>query len=79
MAGSTTCVFCELIASGTATWLARDELAVSFLPPAEDTLAPGHALVVPVEHSVGVIDASPSSLAATIDLVQRVSQPMTSS
>jgi histidine triad (HIT) family protein len=70
------CVFCELLSTDSATWVARRRDAVAFAPLREGQLAPGHTLVVPRRHCVGVYDAEPSHLAATIELVQRVSQAM---
>ena len=52
------CVFCDLIRTGAARWVTQDEDAVAFLPLADAMLAPGHTLVVPREHCVGVLDAS---------------------
>lgn len=77
MSVSAPCVFCDLMESGAATWVAQEESAVSFLPLPASALAPGHALVVPREHCVGVLDVSPTALAATMNLVQRVSVAMT--
>jgi histidine triad (HIT) family protein len=71
------CVFCGLIESGNGRWVARDDDAVAFLPLPASALAPGHTLVVPREHCVGVLDASPAVLASTMGLVQRVSVAMT--
>lgn len=54
---TTPCVFCDLMTSGEARWVARHEDAVAFLPLADALLAPGHTLVVPRTHCVGVLDA----------------------
>lgn len=72
------CVFCGLMLSGDAQWVKRDGDAVAFLPLPEGSLAPGHTLVVPRTHCVGVQDADPQALHAVIDLVQRVSRAMKS-
>lgn len=77
MSDSVDCVFCGLIASGSGTWVARAAAAVAFLPLPDSALAPGHTLVVPREHCVGVLDASALALSATVQLVQRVSVAMT--
>ncbi|MFD6179394.1 MULTISPECIES: HIT family protein [unclassified Isoptericola] len=77
MGDPTTCVFCGLIASGEGSWVAREPDAVAFLPRPGGELAPGHTLVVPRDHCVGVLDASPQVMAATMALVQRVSVAMT--
>ncbi len=71
------CVFCALIESGDRVWVAREGHAAAFLTLPTGALAPGHTLVVPTAHCVGVLDASPESLAATTALVQRVSVAMT--
>lgn len=71
------CVFCDLQATGSL--LASDPDAVAFAPLPDGLLAPGHTLVVPRQHCVGVHDAEPSHLTATMDLVQRVSQAMLNS
>lgn len=78
MGGSTHCVFCDLMVSGAGSWVAREDDAVAFLPLPDDALAPGHTLVVPREHCVGVLDASPGALAATTRLAQRVAVAATS-
>lgn len=70
------CVFCELIESGSAPWLERDEFAVAFPPLPSGELAPGHTLVAPIRHSVGVLDAPAQDLAAVMALVQRVGRAM---
>ena len=72
------CVFCGLMTTGEARWVAQQDEAVAFLPLSGGELAPGHTLVVPREHCVGVLDASPEALAATTALVQQVGQAMTS-
>jgi len=74
---SAACVFCDLIASGSGSWVAREADAVAFLTLPRGALAPGHTLVVPRDHCVGVLDASPEALSATMGLVQRVSVAMT--
>lgn len=70
------CVFCELLTTNEATWVAQEPDAVAFFPLPDGRLAPGHTLVVPRQHCVGVLDAAPQTLATTIELVQRVSQAM---
>jgi histidine triad (HIT) family protein len=75
----TACVFCELMTTGEARWVAQCDDAVAFLPLPDGALAPGHTLVVPREHCVGVLDATPAALTATMELVQRVSRAMTDS
>ena len=71
------CVFCDLIASDTASWVAKEDRAVAFFPLPDSVIAPGQTLVVPRAHSVdGVLDIDPGDLAATMTLVQRVGQAM---
>ena len=73
----TVCVFCEMLeGGGPARWVARELSAAAFLPLPGSELAPGHTLVVPVEHATGIQDASPRALAAAIQLVQKVSVAM---
>jgi histidine triad (HIT) family protein len=66
------------MSSGDAQWVKQDGDAVAFLPLPEGSLAPGHTLVVPRAHCVGVQDADPQALHASIDLVQRLSLAMSS-
>ncbi len=77
MSDGVTCVFCTLIETGATRWVAQGEDAVAFAPLLDGMLAPGHTLVVPREHCVGVLDASPAALQASTALVQRVSRAMT--
>jgi len=71
------CSFCRIIdGSSPAVWIEREHDAVAFAPLPDSALAPGHTLVVPVEHTTDLRTASPSSLAATIALVQRVARAM---
>ena len=73
---SVDCVFCELMSSGDGRWVAREDDAVAFMPLPDSSLAPGHTLVVPRQHFIGVQDTDPAALHATVDLVQRVSRAM---
>ncbi|MGN7192178.1 HIT family protein [Curtobacterium sp. MCBA15_004] len=71
------CTFCGIIAgSSPAVWVEREPEAVAFAPLPDSALAPGHTLVVPVDHTVDLRTAGPTSLAATIALVQRVTRAM---
>ncbi len=70
------CVFCRILETGEARWVAQHDEAVAFLPLPDGEIAPGHTLVIPREHAVGVQDVSPRSLAATAALLQNVSQAM---
>lgn len=70
------CVFCRLLATGNAQWVAQEPDAVAFLPLPVTALAPGHTLVVPRRHCVGVLDADDDTLAATTRLVRRVGRAM---
>lgn len=71
------CVFCGLLVSGDVQWVSPDGDAVAFLPLPDTALAPGHTLVLPREHFVGVLDASRDALVATSLLTQRVARAMT--
>jgi histidine triad (HIT) family protein len=72
----TSCVFCELLVTGQARWVARERDAVAFLPLESGSLAPGHTLVVPRHHCVGLLDAPSDVLAVTAELAQRVGRAM---
>jgi len=71
------CVFCQLLTDAhPVTWVAREEGAVAFLPLPNSALAPGHTLVAPTVHALGVQDVPTDSLVSTMALVQRVSVAM---
>jgi histidine triad (HIT) family protein len=57
-------------------WVARRDKAVAFLPFQEGSLAPGHSLVLPRTHSLGVLDAKADDLSATIELVSELGRAM---
>lgn len=71
------CVFCELLITGDAQWIAKESAAVAFLPLPDSALAPGHTLVISRRHRVGVLDTDEETLAATTRLVKRVGLAMT--
>lgn len=74
------CVFCSLLnGEGTAVWLYRGDHASALLPLQSGRLAPGHTLVIPTDHVVGVQDASVEALRQVILLVQRVAQSLAAS
>ncbi|MGK9149360.1 HIT domain-containing protein [Plantibacter flavus] len=72
------CTFCRIITeeSDDTVWVEREAEAVAFRPLPASELAPGHTLVVPRAHSVGLLDTDPRSLQATIALAQRVGRAM---
>ncbi len=70
------CAFCDLLAAGSATWIALEADAVAFAPLASGMLAPGHTLVVARRHCGGVYDAGQRELSATVNLIRRVSRAM---
>jgi len=72
------CVFCELLKTGEARWVVLEPDAVAFLPLPADEFAPGHTLVVPRRHSVGVHDADERDVVAVAALVRRISRAMVS-
>ncbi|HEX8093055.1 HIT family protein [Jatrophihabitans sp.] len=72
------CAFCELLLSGEARWVAREPDAVAFAPLPADEFAPGHTLVVPRRHAVGIHDADERDVVAVAALVRRVSRAMLS-
>ncbi len=72
-----TCVFCGLLRDDApAIWVARGPIASALLPRPEGRLAPGHTLVIPNDHAVGVQDVPSDGLAAVTRLVQRVARAM---
>jgi histidine triad (HIT) family protein len=71
------CVFCQLLTdSPPVSWVAREVGAVAFLPLPKSALAPGHTLVAPTVHAVGIQDVETDSLRSTMSLAQRVSVAM---
>lgn len=70
------CVFCEILQGAPAKWVAQNKKAVAFLPLPEGSLAPGHTLVLPRKHSLGVLDAEVDDLSATMELVSKVGRAM---
>jgi len=72
------CAFCELVRTGEARWVTREPDAVAFAPLPADEFAPGHTLVVPRRHSVGLHDADERDVVAVAALVRRVSRAMLS-
>ena len=72
------CVFCELLITGEARWVAREPDAVAFLPLPADEFAPGHTLVVPRRHCIGILDAQERDVVAVALLVRRVGRAMVS-
>jgi histidine triad (HIT) family protein len=70
------CVFCELIRTGDARWVARGQVACAFAPL--NPLAPGHTLVAPIRHYADLFETPPDVLAATTELVRRVALAMRS-
>jgi histidine triad (HIT) family protein len=73
----TSCIFCRIIeGTAPAVWVEREEHAVAFAPLPDSALAPGHTLVVPVEHSPDLLRAGPLALSAVTGLAQRVARAM---
>jgi histidine triad (HIT) family protein len=72
------CAFCELLTTGEARWVAREPDVVAFAPLPADEFAPGHTLVVPRRHAVGLHDADERDVVAVAVLVRRVSRAMVS-
>lgn len=75
-----TCLFCVLLTEerGDTDWVWRGEHASALQPLPEGRLAPGHTLVMPHEHVVGVQDVSPHGLQAVMLGVQLVARRMSS-
>jgi histidine triad (HIT) family protein len=70
------CLFCKIIAGELpAQIVAEDERTVAFMDINPGTR--GHLLVVPREHSAGVLDTAPEDLQATILTAQRMARQVT--
>ncbi|MFG1994370.1 HIT family protein [Actinoplanes sp. NPDC048988] len=70
-------MFCDLVEGrAPARWVAREDGAAAFLTLPEGALAPGHTLVIPTEHAVGLHDVSPRALVRVTALVQKVARAM---
>lgn len=72
----TECVFCDLIGTGEAQWVANAKDAVAFLPKPGEEIAPGHTLVAPRRHSPDIFVTAPADWDATLSLVRRVGLAM---
>ncbi len=68
------CIICGLFHQEGTRWVARESEASAFAPL--DPLAPGHTVVVPNAHYVGIFDLPPEGLAATMALVQQLAHRM---
>ena len=70
------CLFCKIIAGELpAQIVAEDERTVAFMDINPGTR--GHLLVVPREHSAGVLETAPEDLQATILTAQRMARQVT--
>jgi histidine triad (HIT) family protein len=67
--------FCGLLAGDEVRFVVRREAAVAFAPRG-GLLTPGYRLVIRRAHSIGVLDAAPADLQATMLLVQEVGAAM---
>jgi|KBSSwiStaDraftv2_1062776.scaffolds.fasta_scaffold11969_8 histidine triad (HIT) family protein len=68
------CIFCELMDTRAARWVADREQAVAFLPLVEDEFAAGHTLVVSRAHAIGVHDADEPDVLAVASLAREVAR-----
>ncbi len=67
------CIFCKIVAGELpARIVDEDERTITFMDIAPATR--GHALVIPREHSVDLLEVSPEDLAATTAAAQRLAQ-----
>jgi histidine triad (HIT) family protein len=67
------CVFCQFLAGDAeAMWIERGESAAALFPLPQDSLAPGHTLVISSHHVEGVHEAESAVLASVMELLQRV-------
>lgn len=72
-----TCVFCALLEGrGTAAWIHRGDRASALLPLPDSSLAPGHCLVIPQAHVVGMQDAPADVLQAVTSCAQDLARGM---
>jgi histidine triad (HIT) family protein len=70
------CLFCKIIAGELpAHRVDEDERTVSFMDINPATR--GHALVVPKDHAVDVLEVDPDDLAAAVIAAQRLARKMT--
>lgn len=74
------CVFCGIVRGDVpAHVVSENELALAFLTLHDSALAPGHCLVIPKVHCVGVQDADSDARHAVIDLCHDLAQSVTAS
>ncbi len=67
------CIFCKIVAGELPSQIvAEDERTVSFMDIAPAN--PGHALVVPREHSRNLLEIDPQDLSAVMVSAQRLAQ-----
>ena len=67
------CIFCKIVAGELPALIVdEDERTITFMDIAPATR--GHALVIPREHSVDLLEVSPEDLAATTAAAQRLAQ-----
>ena len=65
------CIFCRIVAgTSRAVRICEDDTAIAFMD--RRPIQPGHALVVPREHVVGVFDLSPSGYDHVMRMARRV-------
>lgn len=69
------CLFCKIIAGQIPSELVyQDEQVYAFLDI--NPTNPGHILVVPKQHSTGLLDAEPVTLSTLMPVVQRLAVAM---
>jgi histidine triad (HIT) family protein len=69
------CLFCGIVAGATPSQtIDSDERTVAFMDINPAT--PGHALVVPRQHSADLLEISPEDLTATVLAAQRLARHM---
>ncbi len=69
------CVFCAILAGKSpASVVYRDRLACAFMDIAP--LTPGHTLVVPLAHAVGLRDLDPAAGARVFRIGQRIANAL---
>ncbi len=67
------CIFCKIVAGELPALIVdEDERTITFMDIAPATR--GHALVIPREHSVDLLEVAPEDLAASTAAAQRLAQ-----
>ena len=72
------CIFCRILAGeAEASFLYRDELCAAFMDV--QPVTPGHLLVIPIAHAVGLADLDPATGAHIFQVGQRLAAALKTS